>query len=202
MKIQKILYTFARLANAKLVIFCQSVITALKTNPNVPTPQPDIPALQAALDDLTAAISAALAGGKEQREIRKTKRLALIELLKQEAAYVSVVCNGDIAKILSTGFDVSKLPQPIGPLPKPEKFRVQATQKGMLKCSLKKIKGAKNYVFDYKLAGADTWESVMSTKTRITLTGLESGKEYVARVLPIGVSEERTYSDEITSFVL
>jgi hypothetical protein len=202
MKIQKILYSFARLASVKLVAFCQSVITKLTANPNVPTPQPAITVLQAAMDELIAANSSAMSGGKESKTIRKEKRLALIDLLKQEAAYVSVVCNGDVAKILSTGFDVSKIPQPYGPLPKPEKFRVQPIEKGWLKCSLKKVKGAKNYVFEYKQVGAELWETEITTKTRIILTGLESGKQYICRVLPCGVSEEKTYSDEITSFVL
>jgi len=202
MKTQKILYAFAKLSSAKLVSFCQAVITALTTNPNVATPQPTIAVLQAGLDDLVAANSAAKAGGTEQKVIRKAKRLALIALLKQEAAYVSVVCGGDVAKILSTGFDVSKVPEPIGPLPKPERFKVLAPEKGILKCSLKKIKGAKNYVFEYKLVGAEAWESEITTKTKLTLMGLESGKEYVVRVLPCGVSDEKTYSDQLTSFVL
>lgn len=202
MKIQKILYSFARLSSAKLVDFCQSVITQLTTNPNVATPQPAITVLQAGMDDLIAANAAAKAGGKEQKVTRKQKKLVLVNLLKQEAAYVSVVCDGDIAKILSTGFEVSKEPQPIGPLPKPEKFKVQSLTEGCLKLSLKKIKGAKNYVFEYKQVGAEQWESNISTKTRITLMSLESAKRYVCRVLPCGVSEERTYSDEITSVVL
>ena len=147
-------------------------------------------------------MTAANTGGAAQKEIRDQKRLTLIELLKQEAAYVSMVANGDVAVMLDAGFGVSKIPSPIGPLPKPVKFVVSSPREGALQLSLKKIHGAKYYQFEYKKLGDTQWSIFSSPKTKVVIEGLESVTVYVARVLPLGTSEERTYSDQITATVI
>jgi hypothetical protein len=201
-KVQKILIDFSKFSNSALTIQAQTIINSLTGNLEVPTPQPTIADLQAALDDLIEATTAAETGGKEQRVIRDQKRTALIDLLKQEAIYVTMIADGDVAIMLSAGFDVSKIPSPVGPLPKPQKFVVSSPQKGWLKLSLESIKGARNYQFEYRKTADAEWTVVPSTKTRLVIQGLESAKEYTARVLPIGASEERAYSDEISAVVI
>src|SRR5688572_30918664 len=120
MKIQKILIDFSRFSNAQLVVRAQTIINSLTGNLDVPTPQPTIAALQTGLDDLLTAITAAETGGKEQKVIRDEKRSDLIALLQQEATYVTMIANDDVPVMLGAGFDVSKIPSPIGPLPKPQ----------------------------------------------------------------------------------
>jgi hypothetical protein len=53
-------------------------------------------------------------GGKQQKEIRDQKADALVALLKQAAAYVSMIANGDVAVMLGAGFRTSKIPSPGG----------------------------------------------------------------------------------------
>jgi hypothetical protein len=201
-KIQKILVDFSKYTITALLDKAQTIIDSLTTNPNVPTPQPSVAELQDAMDDLTTASAAANTGGQQAKVIRDQKKEALIALLKQEAVYVTMVANGDTAIMLSAGFDISKIPSPIGPLPKPAKFIVSSPQKGWLQAKVKAIKGAKNYQFEYKKVEDTDWTVVSLTKTRLVVQGLESTKEYIARVLPIGASEERAYSDEITAVVI
>ena len=201
-KVQKILVDFSRFTSSDLVTKAQTVIDSLTGNPDVPTPTPTVAVLQAGVDDLMAAITAAEQGGKQQRELRDQAEEALIALLKQEAAYVSMIANGNVATMIGAGFDVSKIPSPIGPLPKPKKFQVSSPRKGWLQLSLESIRGAKNYYFQYKKAGDTEWTIVPSTTAKLTVMGLESAKEYIARVMPVGASKDRSYSDEISAVVI
>jgi hypothetical protein len=201
-KVQKILVDYSRFINAELVDKVQTVIDSLTASMVITTPQPTIAQLQTGLDDLSAAMAAANTGGKEQRVIRDQKRADMIALMKQEAQYVTMVANGDVATMLNAGFDVSKISSPIGPLPKPVKFKVTSPQKGWLQLSLKAIRGAKNYQYEYRKVGDTLWTVVPSSKAKIIIQGLESVTEYIARVLPVGTSDEMTYSDEITGTVI
>jgi hypothetical protein len=199
---KKVIIGFVYYADALLVQFVQAVILALTGNLNFPTPQPTLPTITTALEDFQDAISAAELGGATEREIREQKREALLLLMRELAQYIQLASGGDPAKILSAGFDVNKIPSPIGPLPKPNKFKVAPFEKGMLKLSLESINGAKNYLYQYRIVTEAAWQQELSTRSRITLTGLESGKEYVCRVLPSGASEIKVYSDEVISFVM
>jgi hypothetical protein len=199
---QKILVDFNKFTNPVLTDKAQTVINALTGSSVIPTPTPSVASLQTAVDDLRDAMTAANTGGAAQREIRDQKRVALIDLIKQEAAYVSMVANGDVAVMLEAGFDVSKIPSPIGPLPKPDKFVVTSPREGALALSLKKIQGAKYYQYEYKKVGDTKWSVFSSPKTKVVIEGLESVTVYIARVLPLGTSEERTYSNQITATVI
>jgi hypothetical protein len=201
-KVQKILIDFGRFSVSQLLSQANTIIASLTDFPEIPTPTPTIAVLQAAVDDLTDAESAAEVGGKQQKEIRDQKADALIALLKQEAAYVSMIADGDVAVMLGAGFRITKIPSPIGPLPKPVKFAVSSPQKGWLQLSLKAVYGAKNYQYEFKKVGDAQWTILASTRAKVIIQDLESAKEYVARVLPVGASEERTYSDEITAVVI
>jgi len=199
---QKILVNFFRYSIANLISKAQTVMASLTGNPDIPTPQPTPAQLQTGITDLITAKDAAETGGKQAKELRNQKRDILIGLLKQEAAYVSMIANNNVAVMLGAGFDVSKIPSPIGPLPKPEKFEVSSPQKSWLQLSLKRIKGAGNYQFEYKKVGDAEWTIVCSPKAKIIITGLDSAAQYIGRVLPIGANTDRTYSDEITAVVI
>lgn len=201
-RVQKILVDFSKFTTKDLLDKTQTIIDSLTWNTSIPIPQPTTVVLQAAKDDLSAASTAANTGGKKDKVIRDQKQDALIALLKQEAIYVTMIANGDTAIMLSGGFDISKIPSPVGPLPKPAKFVVSSPQKGWLQASPEAINGAKNYQYEYKKVGDNEWRVVPSTKRRLVLQGLQSATEYLMRVLPIGVSEERAYSDVISAVVI
>lgn len=199
---QKILVDFNQFTNADLVAKVQTVISSLTGSTVITTPQPTIAQLQTGLDDLTDSMAAAETGGKAQKQLRDQKRSAMIALMKQEAVYVGMVASGDVAVMLDSGFDVSKIPSPIGALPKPVKFVVSSPQKGWLQLSLQRIYGARNYQFEYKKPGDTQWTIVCSVKAKIIIQGLDSAAHYIGRVLPIGTSTEKTYSDEISAVVI
>ena len=201
-KVQKLLVDFSKYTNSGLASKVDTIIDALTGNPEIPTPQPTVVQLQTALDDFRATMTAAEMGGKTQRELRDAQREVLVDLVKQEANYITMIANGNVATMLSTGFDVSKIPSPVGPLPKPQKFIALSVKKGILKLSVEAVNGAKNYQFEYKKQGDTEWIVVPSTRTRLVVQGMESATVYIARVLPVGASEERVYSDELPAVVI
>jgi hypothetical protein len=202
MRIQKILINFKPYSEADLVQYVQAIILALTGNTYFPTPQPTLPVVTTALEELQDAMSKAANGGPADTAEKDLKRAALVVLLKQLASYIELVSAGNVAMMLSSGMKTSKEPSPVGPLPKPSMFEAEVAGKGMIRLLVNAIYGAKLYKFEYKQQGATEWTEVTVTKSKLLLTGLERGKEYFFRVLPMGVSEVRQYSDEISSFVV
>jgi hypothetical protein len=198
---QKVLIDFSRYSDSDLISFSESIQAAMPASGFYPTPSPALTVIDTATADFRAAMNAAAIGGSAQTDFKNEKRAVLTELLQEEGAYVQLVSEGDPGKIKAGGWEASKIPSPIGPLPQPQKFMVVPGQKGQLKMSLERIYGAGSYQFEYKLKDAAVWIVASSRKTKITINGLESGKEYAGRVVPIGTSEERTYSIEISCFV-
>jgi hypothetical protein len=200
MKKQRIKTNFNKRPDAKLIVLCNTVITSMTDNPNFVTPQPTMADLQTALDDFTAAVAAAKVGGDETRTIRDQKKLVLADLMDKEATYVELVSNGDVAKMQSSGFELTKAPAPIGPLV-PKNFDINPEGKGNLLFSLDAVYGAKTYQFEYKKVGATEWITKSKTKSKLLVENLERGSGYVGRVVPIGSSDIQQYSNEVLAFV-
>lgn len=108
--------------------------------------------------------------------------------------------------LASSGFELQSASNAsIGKLAKPENFKAVAEGKGNVKLSLKKLYGAKIYVYEYTMAPhseTSIWQRLASSRSNTTVTGLQSGKEYAFRVYGVGSDPSRTSSDVITSFVL
>lgn len=202
MKKQKVLINFSHYSDSGLAAHAQSIVTAMTGNANFTTPTPALTDLATAITALNTAMTNASTGGPTTVEIKNQKRKLLEVVLRHLALYVEAECASDVAKMLSSGYKVSKEPEPVGPLPKPTGFRVQSPGKGEIKLGLDRLQGANSYQFEFKESTATDWSRKISSKTRLLLTALPSGKEYFFRVLPIGTSEVREYSDEISSFVL
>lgn len=204
MKPSTVLTRFARLSDSSLVILAGSIHSSMSGNANFTIPSPTLASLAAATLTYTTALSKAKDGSVVEKAIKKQAREILENLLNELALYVTQVSNADEAILLSSGFKISKQPAPVGPLPKPENFNVLPCGKGEIKLRIKAVYGASGYQWEYRqlTIPAAAWVININTKSAITLTGLESGKEYEFRVVPFGASDIREYSDVIRSFVL
>ena len=138
--------------------------------------------------------------------IKNQKRKTLEDLLQDLAVYVNQTANGNEAMLISSGFDLAKKSEPIGPLPAPENLKITpGKSKGSLQLSCASVSGAKSYGFEYRLINSESengWVRVDSTKRKVLLTDLSRGKQYAFRVLAIGTNPQRNWSDEINSFVM
>ncbi len=202
MRKQKVLIDFSSYSDSGLAAQAQSIETAMTGNANFTTPTPPLTDLTAAITAFNTAMTDASTGDHTTVEIKNQKRKLLEVVLHQLALYVEAQSAGDVAKMRSSHYNVSKEPAPVGPLPKPTGFKVVPGGKGEVGLALDKLDGASSYQFEYKLSTATDWINKTATRSKILLTNLESGKEHSFRVVPIGTSDIREYSDEISSFVL
>jgi len=202
MKTAKVLFDFSKYTDSELDQQAQAIVLAMTGNAAFTTPDPTLPTVDTAITEYQSALSEAATGDRQATAIKDQKREALEDILKDLGLYVEKLCKGDVAKILSSGYKASKESTPVGPLPKPTGFEVMPKGKGEILLRCKAIKGAKAYQFEHTLASATDWVISTETKSRLLLTGLNSGQEYKFRVVPVGSSNIREYSDEVGSFVL
>ena len=169
-------------SDSLMVTHSQGIVTKMTGNAHFPTPVPSLADVTTAITDLETSITGATSGDHAAVQLKEQKRKTLDDLLHQLALYVETESAGDPAVMLGAGFKISKDPSPVGPLPKPTGFKVQSVGKGEMKLSVDKLDGADHYLFEYRQTTATAWEQKISTKSRLLLTGLESGKEYLFRV--------------------
>ncbi len=199
---QKIIINYGRLGDTELEQKTQEILAALTGNAAFPTPQPPLADVQTALDEFEAAMLAAANRDHIKIELKNLKREALLAQLNRLAQYVQVSSDGGMEKMLSSGFDLSKTRGPVGPLPKPSGFKVSAIGTGTMKLSLNAIDGADNYQYEYRKADSENWQMQILSKSRVSISGLESGMEYLFRVTALGSNPTRVYSDVLRSFAL
>lgn len=201
----KALTTFSnsKYTDAELSIKAQHVVANMSGNVAFPNPTPGLDTLTAAASDFEEAEQASRNGSRELVAIKNQRRAVLEAMLREEANYVNLVAKGNLALIISSGFEHSKRAEPIGALPAPENLQVKpGLSKGSLQVSCNPVRGATAYCFDYCLLPGTSWERVDSTKHRVTITGLNSGQQYAFRVYALGTNPQRNWSAEVNSYVL
>lgn len=203
MKKASIVTSFRRNNDSGLVIKTHLIVNSMTGNPNFAVPEPPLADVKAAADALDVAIVEAKETATKTKILaRENKRTALIELLNRLALYVKFTALDDAEVLASSGFTLSKTPEPIGVLAKPQNFTVEPIQVGIVKLSIKAISGANGYQYEHRIKGTDVWSIFMDTKSRTIINGLQSGEQYEFRVAGVGTVAERIYSDVLTSFIL
>jgi hypothetical protein len=185
---------------------CQHIIDKMTGNEAFATPKPTLIELAAALSSYNAAMGKAENGSKSDTVVKNNWRKTLGDLMKELADYVQITSEGDEAIILSSGFDVNKKAATIGPLPKPENFKIEpGINKGSVLASCNAVQNAYVYEFEYiemPVTPSSIWIKRISTKHKTVIDGLISGKQYSYRVTAVGSDPTRNMSDEISSFVI
>lgn len=202
MRRQKVATGFTRYTDNALLIKSQTISASMADNPIYITPVPALIIVGEAIAAFNGNLSAT--PSKENTQDKKQNRLVLIEMLNRLALYVTTT-GESLADYESSGFSLTSVPQPVGVLAKAQNFTVKPFQAGSVNLSLNKIEGADSYCFQYAqvvAGGPLAWESVQSTKTRITISGLSSGTQYAFRVYGIGSNPTIVYSDQVNSFIL
>src|SRR3546814_17137929 len=106
--------------------------------------------------------------------------------------YVDKVAQGDPATILAAGYRASRSKHvPIGRIPKAQNLRVKHVQvgTGIIQLKVTPWKPARLYRFEYRKVGSAVWESILDSKSRLELHGLDSLQEYEFRVTYIGTEK-------------
>ena len=189
---------FDRKGDAELSQSCSFIIAKIAANPvSFPTPDPSLAEMQATLDSFTAAVKLALTRSSDAINAKNGKREALIELLHLEQYYILYASKGNRTIAESSGFKFAKDPSPQGDIDKPTDLQViNSNQTGAMHLSIKKVKRARVYVYQYTTdPELKTWTTVNSTQRKCTIAGLTPGTLYYWRVGAIGAKGQTMYSD-------
>jgi hypothetical protein len=199
------IYGFGDYPDAKLLGKANQIIKAMTGNPNFPDSTPFLTPVQTATDEFKAAMIAAMDGGKTKNAIKKMKRKVLAAALKDLALYVQLNSKGDLAILLTSGYDARRKNTPVEAPGAPINFYVKNGEStGVMILSVKRHKNAWSYVFDYALvpeSGDPYWTSVPSGRTLI-LRNLTPGKQYMFRAAIKGNRQELAYSQIVYKYVV
>lgn len=191
----------------QLVGDVQGAIDGLTGNAHFPTPAPTLASVSTALAAFTAALAQAVNGGKEMTVAKNARRAELASLMRQLASYVTLTSDGDMEKLLSSGFPYQKPVQtPVGILPAPVAPTLNlGQQSGTLDASTSAIYGAATYNWRLALASAPTVfvQTAQTTGSRrITFKNLTPGQTYNVEVNAVGSSGPSDWSDPSTLMVV
>jgi len=199
-------FSTTKYTDARLYSKANHIIDKMYGNPHFADLQPLLTALREATIIYITALAKTGSGSKEATALKNQAREALIVLLKQIAARVQTISDGDRNIILSTGYDVNKKWSKVGPLSKPTNFKLkQGSNKGSIYLVCDPIPGASIYEVEYT-EGIPTpnsrWMKQSSTRRKITIADLTSGKQYTFRMAGGGSHPSRIWSEVISSYVL
>jgi len=161
--------------------------------------------VQTALDNYTDGVAKAADGGKSATAKKNNLRLILAGLMRQLASYVATACGGDMTNLLLSGFPTQKpVRQPIGVLAAPGNLTLtQGDRSGELAARVNPVFGAALYTWTLTPAtpGAVV-QTVQTTATRNTFTGLTPGVSYTAVVNAIGTAGPSDWSNPASLIVI
>src|SRR5436309_13857976 len=169
----KVSLGFAKLSDMELDNFAQSIIDSITGNATYPAPPVTVANLQTAKDDFTAKIAAAQAGGPADTAAKNNSRQTLVGMLRQDAAYVQINCNNDMALLLNSGFQAQNVNNAQVPLTQPEGLVIKSGTSGQLVAKVNPVRNTSMYEGRAKVDGGDWLPSVFTGDSQhITFNGL------------------------------
>src|SRR5258706_5404377 len=195
---------FEGLSDPDFQLKSDKIFQSMVNNIFFPNPTPDMATLSAAVTSVGTALLAAQSRDKNAVAVKNAARFTLSGLLTQLAGSVNTTANGDLVKLVSTGFDLAKDGESV-PLPKPgSPVLSDGINQGELISKIPSVAGSRAYGHRYttEVPVANTvWVETISTSSKFMHTGLVSGQKYWCQVAAYGPFEQVVYSDSITRVV-
>jgi len=170
-----------------------------------PNPPIDQATLKSQLDTLSAAISAALDGGKKAIAEREHQKEVVIKSLRQIGHYVEENCKEDMNIFLKSGFQpVTSTRAPVTPASDWFRKIVAGDNSGQMKVSLMAQLGALAYLLRYTTVAAGgtlgTWTEIPVGKIKpaTVVSGLTPGSTYVFQARAQTNSGYSDWSESVT----
>jgi hypothetical protein len=206
LNIVKAVLGFLGVSDADLVSRLNAVHEGMFNNPAYPTPPVDMTAFKAAIDAYTAAVAAALDGGKTAVTARDKQREGMILMLRQLGHYVEVACKGDMNTFVSSGFVAAvRTRTPDQPVAIPAIASVdQGSNSGQLVVTIKSVPKARHYELESGAVpaggGAINWTTILvaTTKPSTVYSNLTPGGTYSFRVRAFGKLGYSDWSDPVS----
>ena len=167
----------------------QDIVSNMDGNANFPTPSPALADVTTAVNDLQKAYQKALDRSLTAKAEQRTANGKLNDLLRQLRDYVNGVANGDEDIVLSSGFEASKIPEPIGPMPQIVDVKGKGGDgDGSVHLRWKPVYGAKNYVVEMSTDNVNFSPIGYPSAANLKVTGLTIGQFYWFRIAANGAA--------------
>ena len=188
-----------------LVSRLNAVHAGMANNPAYPNPPVDMAGFKAAIDAYTAAVAAALDGGKAAIAARDKRRADIIVMLRLLGHYVEVACKNDMPTFVSSGFVAASTGQrtPAQPVSIPSVAVDQGSNSGQLVVTIKAVTKARSYELRHApvpAAGASiNWTTIVvaTVKPATLLNNLTPGGTYTFQVRAFGKLGFSDWSDSV-----
>ena len=194
---------FGKQSAEQLVVMAGAVITGLINNPAFPAPTVDLKTVQAAADDLKAAVAAQVHGGTAATAEKNNKQEALIKILFKLKHYVEDNCENDLAILLSSGFQAAAATSDRSPIANPSILGIDRGNSDELMLKVTPIARAKCYEVRSAVVGAGNgqgpWQQAgIFTSSRITIANLVPTTTYAFQVRAVGAAGNTEWSDPVS----
>jgi hypothetical protein len=204
MRTQKVNISFSSYTDANLENKAQHIFSSMNGNANFPNPIPTLADLQNAITKYSTDLVAAASLDRTMVAEKNKSRQKVEILLSQLGMYVMFIANGDAAILTSSGYTLSKEPEPRHITNPGNVTLSNGITSGQLLASVKTVKGAKGYLHEITAeipTDTTVWTSTPSSRSQFTFNNLEAGKKYWIRVAAIGSGEQIAYSPVTSQFV-
>ncbi|MBD1434232.1 fibronectin type III domain-containing protein [Sphingobacterium sp. DN00404] len=193
-------------SEAAYVKFVENIVVKLTENIALfPDVEPERDVLEQLLSEFKRTQADAAYRDKRMVVIKNQAYATLKAEVYRMSLYVERQAAGDEAMILAAGFIPSKRGMRVlEPAPKPKIFivEVNAQISGVADLKVNGWRRVLAYRFEYRKKNSDShWNPVLSSKSKVTIIGLEPVQEYEFRVAYIGRNPQITYSDIVSSYV-
>jgi hypothetical protein len=201
MSVNRVNISYKSLSDKDLGLKSSSIYTSLNGNTNFTFKATTLPALRTAIDDFLAKLNKSLLVHTSANiSIKNIARETLVKNLRSVGEEVNLQANSDIVKLMSSGFVLSKKPEPVGILPKPINLKVvTGLNSGELLMSVDACPNCSSYCFYYGIVSESgeilKWEVEVSSKHKINVHGFKPGIRYAVKCAYKGTEAELVFSD-------
>jgi len=200
----KVNTSFIRFRDGDLVNIGFLAIDSIKDNTLFPNPNPSVADLLKATQEYQQALYNAAGRDQKLVAIKDGKRAILRAMLTQLAEYVNTVGDGDKAILLSSGLKLANEKDGTDNLKPISNLEVLTDEPQQATISIKRVSGAKAYVFEYTtglVTNESAWVSKTVSEPTCTLRALQSGVKHAFRVIAVGRSEKSVLSPIVSRFI-
>lgn len=182
MKTQKALISFAKVKDHEIANVAQNIVNKMTINAHFSQPTPTLISVQQTISTYADALLKAKDGSKQDTAYKNACRLNLENALSSLGSYVNLTAEADLVKLESSGFPLSKIPEPIGILAAPTITVTYGKNPGEIHIECSVIPNASGYIILYSPVPApadnNEWYNKQWSSSKGTLTQLKSEIKY------------------------
>jgi hypothetical protein len=200
----KIKKTYKRSSDSNLLKLGSRVAQNMKGNANFPNPTPAQTAVETACQDFQSALNLAGRSDRTLSSAKNDKKAVLAAMLDELAKYVTTVANGNKTILLSSGFDITGVPDSSQDLQPIDSLVVEIGTTGQATTRVKKVTGARAYIHEYTpdpITPNSVWTSEIITEQQCTFSKLQSIMKYWFRVTAVGPRNRKVYSPIVSRVI-